>query len=807
LNARQFFAPQQDKLKRNQFGGSIGGPIVRDKLFYFGTYHGTRIRDTPAGIISFVPTAEQRRGDFSAVSRRLVDPVTRQSLVNNQIPPNRLNRVSSYFLQRIPLPNGPAGQLTFPGLQVIDTENQFMTKADYVLGRHQINGRYFYTDYDRPAGIPQESQNILTARGGNAVRVQNVSIMHTLTVSPTLLINSTFGLNRQRGGSLSGAPLSFRDAGANIFGPQDSSLKAPPSLNISVTDGFGIGTSHKGDFDRGDFTVREAVTRIQGGHEFRYGGEAVRVSNHIINTFQMMGIYTFNGQLSGNGLSDFLFGRASEFRQGGGEFKYLKGTRWGFFVQDNWRVSQRLSLNLGVRWDPYLPYYDREGRVVCFSPLSGLRSKRFPNAPVGMLYGGDNADPGCPTAGSETNWWNLGPRIGLAYRLTQDGKTSLRSGFGYYYTPIQTSNMNPYTNIAPFAGTFTINDVAFEDPYGSKGIANPFPKNYGPEIPGPDFVFSPINDIRAYFAKDYRIPQLISWNLRLERQLGNDWVASLAYLGNKGTFLPITIDENPAIYVPGSSTVGNTQDRRVYRNFSRVRRTDSGANSTYHALQWNVEKRFNSNYSVLANYNWSRTIDDVGETNPFNRSVSRGLAVEDIEHNFKFSNIFHVPRLPFTGVADKVLNGWQLNSILVWQSGFPLTVGSGRDNSFSGVNADRADFLGGSAALPSDRPRGDKVLRWFDTTKFQANALGTFGNSGRGIIRGPNFLNTDIGVLKNTMAGERITVQLRAEFFNIFNNVNLRFPNTNASSSQFGRIISVVDHSQRILQFGLRLMF
>jgi outer membrane receptor protein involved in Fe transport len=231
------------------------------------------------------------------------------------------------------------------------------------------------------------------------VRVQNLSINHIWTASPTLLINSTFGLNLQRGGSLSGAPFGFRQAGAAVFGPEDSTLNAPPALNISVTDGFGIGTNHKGDFDRGDFTIRETVTKITGNHELRFGGEAVRVHNPIVNTFQMMGIYTFNGQLSGNGLSDFMFGRASNFRQGGGEFKDLLGTRWGFFVQDNWRVTDRLSLNLGVRWDPYLPYYDREGRVVCFQPKSGRRSQRFPNAPVGMLYGGDNADEGCPKAG------------------------------------------------------------------------------------------------------------------------------------------------------------------------------------------------------------------------------------------------------------------------------------------------------------------------------------------------------------------------------------------------------------------------
>ncbi|MDZ4802669.1 MAG: TonB-dependent receptor [Bryobacteraceae bacterium] len=810
LNSRQFFAPVQDSLKRNQFGGTIGGPIVKNKLFYFGSYQGTRVRNTPAGIIRFVPTAAERTGDFSALSRQLVDPVSRLPVPGNRISASRLNPVSNYFLNWIPLPNGPAGQLTFPGVPIQETENQYMAKVDYNTGSHQLAGRFFMTDFERPAGIPGERENILAARSGNEVRVTNLSLNHIYGLRPTLLANTTFGMNLQRGGSLSGAPFGFKTAGAKVVGPEDSPLKAPPALNLSVTDGFGIGTGHRGIFDRGDYTIREVVTWIKGKHDFRFGGEAVRVHNPINNTFQMMGNYTFNGQLSGNGLADFMFGRASEFRQGGGEFKDLLGTRWSFFVQDNWRVTNRLTLNLGVRWDPYLPYYDRQGRVVCFQPNSGQRSQRYPNAPIGMLYGGETPDVGCPQAGSRSDWANISPRLGFAYRLTDDGRTSLRGGVGIFYTPIQTSNMNPYTNIAPFAGTFTINDVAFEDPYGSTGMANPFPANFGPTVPGKDFVFFPNNDIRAYFAPDYQIPQLASWSLRLERQFGKDWVASVAYIGNKGTFLQYNIDENPAIFRPGA-TVGNTQQRRIYPDFARVRRTDSGGNSQFHSAQFNLEKRFGRGYSILTNYTWSRTIDDAqggsDVTNPFNRRHNRGLATEDIEHNFKFSNIYDLPRFNVQGFGGKVVNGWQVNAIVIAQSGFPFTVTSGRDNSFSGVNLDRADFLGGSATLPSGRTRDEQLLRWFDISKFTANAIGTFGNSGRNIVRGPNFFQTDFSVIKNTAVNERFNVQFRAEFFNLLNNANFRIPNSNAASAQFGRVTQVVDESQRIVQMALKLSF
>ncbi len=811
LNARQFFAPAQDQLKRNQFGGSFGGPIVKNKLFFFGTYQGTRVRNLPAGLVQFVPTAAQRSGDFSASSQKLIDPVSKQPLVNNQIPASRLDPAAQYFLKYIPLPNGPNGQLTFPGTRIVQGENQFMNKVDYVVGRHQISGRYFFTDFSAPPEIPKT--NILAASSaGNQVRVQNVSLSHTFTVSPTLLINSTFGLNRQRGGTLSSAPFNYEDAGIKILGPQDTPLKAPPEMGITVTSGFSFTTNHLGQFDRGDFTIREVVTKIHGAHELRFGGEALRISNHLVNTANMAGGWQFNGQLSGLGLADYMFGDASQFKQGGGEFKDLKGTRWGFFVQDNWRVNQRLTLNLGMRWDPYLPPYDRQGRVVCFAGNSGLTSKRYPNAPPGFLYGGD---PGCPVAGANPNWANLGPRFGFAYRLTNDGKTSLRGGAGFYYTPTQTNSFNGFADTAPFSGVFIYNAVNFTDPYGSLGLANPFPANFGPHVPGPDFVFSPNNVIPTYFPPDYRIPQLITWNIRLERQVGRDWLVSAAYLGNKGSYLGIGMQENAAVYIPGVdargnalSTVANTQQRRVYPIDGAITRIEAGGDSNYNALQLNVEKRFAKGFSLLTNYTWSKTLDTLSGIDPLTRRFERGISNNSIPQNFKLSGIYQLPRLNLTRLANKLLNGWEANAIVIWQSGLPFTVTSGRDNSFTGIGSDRADFIGASSAQLTDgRPHGQEILKWFDTSKFTFNAVGAFGNAGRNILRAPRFFNTDFGLVKGTRVTERVNVQFRAEFFNLFNNVDFQYPNSNVSSAQFGQITSVIDSSQRILQFGLKLLF
>jgi hypothetical protein len=806
LNARNFFAPAKDTLKRNQFGGSAGGPILRNKLFYFGTYQGTRIRSEAAGRVAFVPTAAERAGDFSSFSGQLVDPVTRQPFPNNQIPPDRISPVAKYFLNWIPLPNRGGRELNFVGTEQTETENQFMTKVEYNRNGHQISGRYFFTDYDRPAVVPED--NILAASNtGNAVRVQNISVNHTFSIRPTLLLTSTFGFNRQRGGSLSSSPFSYPDAGVRISSAAASALQAPPEIVMSVTGGFSINTNHLGDFDRGDFTIRENLTAIFGPHEMHFGGEVVRLSNHITNTFRMDGNFTFNGQLSGDGLADFLMGRASTFVQGGGEFKDLKGTRWGFFAQDNWRVNQALTLNLGVRWDPYFPYYDREGRVVCFEP--GAKSQRYPNAPAGVLYGGDDHDPGCPVGGSEANVWNIAPRLGFAYRLGEDGRTSLRGGYGHFYTPIQASAFNPFTNIAPFAPGFSFDGVSLEDPFGSVGVPNPFPEQYGPRVPGAEATFVTPTELRAVFAQDFRTPLLASWNLSIERQVGADWVFRAAYIGNKGSYFFGAAENsreiNPAIYVPGASTVGNTQARRQYQDYSRIGLYESTNTTKYNSLQLNAEKRFGKGLSVLASYTFSKKEDDYGWTTPDDRSFDNGLSREDVPHNFRFSNVWQLPRANVHRVLGAVINGWMMNSMVTWQSGFPFTVTSGRDNSFTGINRDRADFLGGDADLGSDRPHGEMVARYFDTSKFVVNAIGTFGNSAKNMLRGPGYFNTDVALLKVTTVREGVDVQFRAEFFNIFNNVNFNAPNSNVSSAQFGRITSALD--PRIVQFGLKLLF
>ena len=709
--------------------------------------------------------------------------------------------MSAYLLKYIPLPNAVGRKLNYTGPKDQEEENQFMPKVDWITGKHQVSGRYFHTHFNQPPVI--NKTDLLAATSlGSAVTVQNVAISDTYSLKPNLLFSTWFGWNAQTGGSLSSAPFSFADAGSRIGAP------TPPELAMDIGGAFSINTNHNGNFDRGDWTLRENVTIVKGRHEMHFGGEGVRVKNDLVNTYAMAGYFNFGNNLTGDNIADFVLGKVSYFQQGGGEFKSLRGTRFGTFVQDNWRVNSALTLNFGMRWDPFFPYQEQKGRVTCFHP--GAQSVRYPNAPLGLTYGGDHHDATCPAAGLDSNLGNFAPRIGFAWRATQDGKTSVRGGFGYYYIPIQTSVFNLFVDTAPFSPQFTLNSVDFADPYGSAGIVNPFPAQYGPRVPLKDVTFTTPTSLYGVFQKDFHTPLLTTWNLAIERQIGNNWVTRISYVGNKGTFLSndqkSIRESNPAVYIPGASTEDNTQSRRIYADFSTVGLVTSDSNSHYQALQLNLEKRFARGLTLLSNYTWSKTMDDYGWTNPFNRHYDYGLSDDDVKHNLKLSGVWELPRTRMTGLAGSLFNGWVLNGIANWHSGFPFSILSGLDNSFSGVGRDRADYVGGKVALDSGRPRNELISQFFNTAAFVPNAVGSFGNSGKNLVRGPRFFKTDASLLKNFPVTERASVQFRAEFFNVFNSVNFNDPGRSVSSPDtFGVITSAKD--PRIIQFALKILF
>jgi hypothetical protein len=806
LNARNFFAPTQDTLKRNQYGGSVGGPIIKNKLFYFGTYQGTPIRSAAQGNVAFVPTAAERTGNFAGSGIVVTDPITGQPFANNQIPTSRLSAPAQFFLKDMPLPNGPNGQLTFPGANIVQNDDQYMIKINWLQGKNQVSGSWFWTRFSEPPDVAIGKQNILAADGnGNRVTIKNLALNDIYSFSPTVLFNTWFGWSAQTGGSLSGAPFGFPDAGIQIAAP------TPPEISMSVNGYFSSNTNHLGVFNRGDYTFREDVTVQRGRHEIHIGGEAVRISNTLVNTFLMAGSFTFGGQISGSNLSDFILGDASNFNQGGGEYKNLEGVLWSLYAQDNIRVTQKLKVEVGLRWDPYFPYTEQKGRVVCYVPGTTSPSTRFPNAPLGMLFGGD---PGCPKGGSLTDGLNIGPRLGFAYDLGHH--TVFRGGGGIYYSPIGNHDSNGMVDTAPFSPQFNYTGVVnFANPYSSIGIPNPFPAQYAGNPPSQNAQFTLPVSIYGTLQHNWHMPEVATWNLNLEHQFGQSWVGRIAYAGNKGTYLASGVlgfnEQNPANYQPGNSTEANTQQRRINPLFGSVGLFSSDNNSHYESLRLNLEKRFSKGFTILANYTHSKVLDDLsasganGRTDPFNRRFDYGISNDDVPNVINFSGVWQIPNAPLHGLANKLANGWELTAITNWRSGFPYSVFSNADNSFSGIFSDRADYVGGPASLDSGRSHGQLIQEYFNLAAFAPNAIGTFGTSGKNILRGPRFFDTDLGLLKDFAIVERMKIQFRAEFFNAFNNVNFGQPQNYLGSSSTGQITSA--GNPRVLQFALKLTF
>ncbi len=805
MNAKNYFAPTHDTLKRNQYGFAVGGPVLKNKLFYFGTYQGTRIRSSAQGNVAFVPTAAERSGDFSASGITVSDPSTGIPFTNDVIPANRLSAPAQYFLNHIPLPNGANGQLTYQGASVIQNDDQYLTKANWNTTKNTVVGSWFWTRFHEPPDLTVGATNVIASdNNGSEVTIKNLALNDTYTFSPRVLFNTWYSWTTQTGGSLSGAPFSYPTAGVQIAAP------TPAELAMTVAGFFTIKTNHLGTFDRGDYTIREDVTMERGAHDLHIGGEALHIYNNLVNTYNMSGNFAFSGNLSGSNISDFLLGAASNFQQGGGEYKNLSGVLWSLYVQDNIRISPKLKAEVGLRWDPYYPYQEARGRIVCYLPGSA-RSVRFPNAPLGMQFA---SDPGCPSGGSTNDALNFAPRLGFSYQIDQN--TVVRGGAGLYFTPPENHDSNGMVDTAPFSPLFNYaGNVSFVNPYSTIGIPNPFPAQYATGNPTSSAQFTLPVSIYGTFQHDWHKPELATWNLNVERQLGPTWVTRISYSGNKGTYLNSGVlgfnQQNPAIYIPGSSTTANTQQRRINPQFGSVGLFSSYNNSHYEAIRLNIEKRLSHGVSLLANYSHSRMQDDfaprgaTGQTNPFNRRFDYGISNDDVPNVFNLSGTGVIPSAPLHGLSAKLLNGWGVTGLISWRSGFAYSVFSNVDHSFSGVGSDRADYVGGNTSLNSGRPHSELVQQYFNVSAFSQNAIGTFGNSGKNILRGPRSFDTDTGLLKNFPMAESTSLQFRAEFFNVFNNVNFNSPQNLLGTTSIGKLTSASD--PRILQLALKLAF
>jgi len=813
VNAANFFAPivngqkRQDGLKRNQAGGTVGGPVFfpklydgKDRSFFFFSYQATIERRTPNEVGIVVPTAAQRRGDFSSLSRPIIDPVTRQPYPGNQIPANQLSSISQGILEKVPLPT--EGNRIFTAAPNNYNDHQFLVRMDHqITAGNRISGRFWNSSAETPAYL--NPNNYLENTVGRTWLNRSVSITDTQVIGASLTNQLFFSFNRTDGNNVPLYPgRGIASMGSKYYNDDK------PQWHVTVVGYFGtLNTGDTNQFLRDEYQFGNTVRWNKGRHAVTVGGEYGRGIGDVVNNFTANGQWNFNAQapFSGDSLADFLIGRFNTLRQGIGEYRQTRFHRASLFAQDSWKLHRRFNLDLGVRWEPFFPYRELDGKLGAWRP--GQRSTRYINAPLGVVFPGDTGVPG---GGFDVAWGNTGPRAGFAWDVFGDGKTAVRGGYGIFFDMPNTISMNNQSNQAPFGTQVTINGTlnnSFADPWA--GTTNPFPGTTTP----PSTVAFPQYGNQEVFAADFRNGYVQSWNLTLEREVGLGFVARASYAASKGTRLLVKREINAAVYAPGATTA-TTNQRRPLQPAGSIALYEPVSNSTYHSLQLTAERRFAKGFSILANYQWAKAIDDssavkgtsITRTNHFDQAFDKGPADFDKTHVMNISALWDMPIRFENKVVNSLIGGWSLNGIASLWTGYPFTAGSGVDNARTGTGNQRADLIG-DPYFTGDRTRDEQIAEWLRRSAFRPGGAtpGTFGNLGRNVFRGPGYASVDLGLFKRFNITEKLGAIFRFEAFNAFNRVNLQGPNTTQNNANFMRTTGAED--PRILQFALRLTF
>lgn len=873
LDARRAFAARRDPFRYNQFGGAIGGPVIKDRTFFFGNYEEWRFRRYDNPIFS-VPIAEQRLGDFSQLrdaSGRLIpiyDPATTRANPNgsgfirdifpgNVIPPNRIDPVAKNYLQFYPLPNRPpvnpfTNQNNFLGSNSEQRDmRQYTTKIDHrVSGSNSLFGRYSYYRHSTDGGIGGGLPDPVVRQRFDRWENRNFILSDTHTFTPTLL-------NEFRGGV---ARLYFPFNVASFGGdwPRKLGLPSivPGDVIPSVSNGLpGLVTGTAGLRGATTWQIVDMVTYIRSTHTLKAGGEfRINRANNLQRS-SPSGSYNFPAALTGNPLSPagtgsqfatFLLGAVGNASVTTHLGQAQHGYSASFFVQDDWKLTSRLTLNLGLRYDYQQWPVERYDRVSNFNPFA-----TDPN--TGLLGRQEYAGVDYGRSAIENVKNNFGPRAGFAYSLTADNKAVLRGGYGTFYPLIFARDYfgsgagfaSTSTTYLPAGGNTNFPAFQFREGFPSAPI-----QPQGAALGSSAFLGQNV----TYVQPHEKAPMAQQWNLGIQKQLGSGWMVDATYAGALGTHflsgvwdlnqldprynsLGIALQDrvpNPyAGIVPGAlgaATITREQSLRPYPYYNQIG-VSQAMNGSYssHSLLLSLQKRFSSGLTLLASFTGGKLISDSVRTmlnfgdfveqvgvvgyqdGRFNRRQERSLDPTDVSRRFVLSAVYE---LPFgrgralsagNGVIDAVIGGWQLNSIVTLQSGLPIVV-----RGASNFRADRPNSTGQSAKL--DNPT---AAQWFDTTAFVNPPDYTFGNLGRVLpdVRSPGVKNFDLSLMRSIQIVERLRMQIRAEAFNAFNNVNLGFPNTSFQagpdgrnrSAAFGTITSSRD--ARIVQLGLKLVF